>query len=335
MDILSKVHYKNLIRWAKDKPECVVLSADLTSSCEADGFRDTYPDRFLSMGIAEQNMLSFAGGLAREGYIPLVHTFAVFIYRRAYDQIAMSIAYSNLPVKMFGFLPGVTTPGGATHQAIEDVAIMRALPNMTILECGDATDVESVLDVAYSIPGPVYVRMLRGEIPRLFPENEPMQFKKYRTLSQGTDLVLLSSGLCTEEGIRAVKALKGKGLSIEHVHVSTLKPFNHPELLDRIAQSKYGAITFENHTIIGGLGTIIAEQMAENGIAKKLTRIGLQDTFVHGASRGYLMREYRINAMEVIRQVEQKTGQTFGIREEDLAEIYIPSVHSDAKPEAL
>ena len=157
-------------------------------------FRDTYPEKFLSMGIAEQNMLSFAGGLAREGFIPLVHTFAVFIYRRAYDQISMSISYPNLPVKMFGFLPGITTPGGATHQAIEDISIMRSLPNMTILECGDATDVESVLDLAYSIDGPVYIRMLRGEIPRLFANKDKMKLNKSRILSKGKDLVVLTSG---------------------------------------------------------------------------------------------------------------------------------------------
>ena len=144
---MTRVHAKNLVRWAADKPKVLVLSADLTSSTEIDLFRDTYPDRFLSMGIAEQNMLSFAGGLAREGFIPFVHTFAVFIYRRAYDQIAMSVAYPNLPVRMIGFLPGITTPGGATHQAIEDIALMRSLPNMTVLECGDATEVETVLDV--------------------------------------------------------------------------------------------------------------------------------------------------------------------------------------------
>jgi len=120
------------------------LSADLTSSCEADDFRDTYPDRFFSVGMAEQNMMSFAAGLAREGFFPYIHTFAVFICRRPFDQVAMSIAYPNLPVRLIGFLPGITTPGGATHQAVDDVALMRVLPNMTILECGDATDVESV-----------------------------------------------------------------------------------------------------------------------------------------------------------------------------------------------
>lgn len=335
MMILSKVHYHNLIRWAADKPSAVVLSADLTNSCEADGFRDAYPDRFFSMGIAEQNMLSFAGGLAREGYMPLVHTFAVFIYRRAYDQIAMSVAYSNLPVKMFGFLPGVTTPGGATHQAIEDVAIMRSLPNMTVLECGDATDVESVLDVMAAVDGPVYIRMLRGEIPRLFAENEPMVLGKARLLSHGTDFVLLSSGICTEEAIRAVNALAAKGVTIQHYHISTLKPFDHPEILAAIAASRFGAITLENHSTIGGLGTILAEQMAEAGLGKKLCRIGLQDTFVHGASRRYLMNEYHITAMDVVRYVESVTGEQFALCESDLLEIYTPALHSSAKAEGL
>ncbi len=335
MQIQAKIHYHNLIRWAADKPRTVVLSADLTSSCEADGFRDAYPDRFFSMGIAEQNMLSFAGGLAREGYMPLVHTFAVFIYRRAYDQIAMSVAYSNLPVKMFGFLPGVTTPGGATHQAIEDISLMRSLPNMTVLECGDATDVESVLDVMEAVDGPVYIRMLRGEIPRLFAPDEPMQLGRARLLSHGTDFVLLSSGICTEEAVRAVKALAVKGVSVEHYHISTLKPFRHPEILEAISASRYGAITLENHSIIGGLGTILAEEMAEAGLGKKLRRIGLMDTFVHGASRRYLMNEYGIAAMDVVRYAESATGEQFGLRESDLQEIYIPAVHSSAKAEAL
>lgn len=165
---LSRVHARNLVAWAENRPDALVLSADLTSSCEADAFAQAYPDRFLSFGVAEQNMMSFAGGLAREGFTPLVHTFAVFLYRRAYDQLAMSIAYPHLNVKLFGFLPGITTPGGATHQAIEDVAILSALPNMTILECADASDVESALDAADSVDGPVYIRMLRGELPRLF-----------------------------------------------------------------------------------------------------------------------------------------------------------------------
>ncbi|MBU3154554.1 transketolase [Clostridium estertheticum] len=335
MKIQTKVHSKNLVKWAKDKPEVLVLSADLTSSTEIDLFRDTYPERFFSMGIAEQNMMSFAGGLAREGFKPFVHTFAVFIYRRAYDQIAMSIAYPNLPVKMFGFLPGIMTPGGATHQAIEDISVMRSLPNMTILECGDATDVESVLDVADSINGPVYIRILRGEMPRLFPSTQPMQFGKARVISEGTDIVLLTSGICTEEAMRASKALKSKGVSIHHLHISTLKPFSDESVLEAISKSKYGVITMENHSITGGLGTIISEKLAEVGLGKKLTKIGIKDTFVHGASKQYLMKEYGLDAMALISEIEKVIGKNLNIKEEELTDAYIVDVHSKAKAEAL
>lgn len=335
MEILSKLHAKNLVQWAKDKPEVLVLSADLTSSTEIDLFREKYPDRFISFGVAEQNMMSFAGGLAREGFFPFVHTFAVFIYRRAYDQIAMSISYPNLPVRMFGFLPGVTTPGGATHQAIEDISIMRSLPNMTILECGDATDVETVLDAAHSVNGPVYIRMLRGEIPRLFDKSEPMIFGKSRLLSRGNDITILSSGICTEEAMRAVEALKKQGISITHLHISTLKPFDDNAVLEVLSANKYGVITMENHTIIGGLGSIVAEKMAESGISNKLLRIGIKDAYLHGAGREYLMKEYNIDASALIRAVEGLTDFRLNITEDDLKKAHITPMHSDAKAEAL
>jgi len=335
MEILKRVHARHLVEWAKDKPDVLVLSADLTSSTEIDLFRDTYPDRFLSMGMTEQNMLSMAGGLAREGFYPFVHTFAVFIYRRALDQISMSIAYPNLPVRMFGFLPGITTPGGATHQAIDDIAVLRALPNMTVLETGDATEVESVLDVAHAINGPVYVRQLRGEIPRLFPRSEPLRLGQARVLSTGTDLTLFSSGICTEEAMRATKVLKERGVSIQHMHISTLKPFNDPAVLDAAAQARYGVITMENHTIVGGLGTAVAEVMAEAGVGKRLVRIGLKDVYAHGASRHYLMREYGLDALALVRQVEGLLGASFGITEDDLASVRLEAVHSEAKAEAL
>jgi transketolase len=332
-EIVSRVHAKNLVTWAADKPKVLVLSADLTSSTEIDLFRETYPDRFLSMGIAEQNMLSFAAGLAREGFIPFVHTFAVFIYRRAYDQIAMSVSYPNLPVRMIGFLPGITTPGGATHQAIEDIAVMRALPNMTVLECGDAIEVESVLDVMQGINGPVYVRMLRGEIPRLF--DTPMEFGKARVLSEGDEITILTSGIMTEEAMRAIQVLKARGLSVQHMHISTLKPFNDQAVMDAIVKARFGVVTMENHTVIGGLGSIIAENMAEAGTAKKLVRIGLRDTYAHGASKLYLLKKYHMDAMALIAEVESLTGKTFGISEDELSKTHIAAVHSKAKAEAL
>ncbi len=333
MEILKRVHAKNLVSWAEDKPEVLVLSADLTSSCEADGFRDTYPDRFFSMGIAEQNMLSFAGGLAREGFVPYVHTFAVFIYRRALDQIAMSVAYPNVPVKMIGFLPGVTTPGGATHQAIEDTAIMRSLPNMTVLEVGDATEVENVLDVSYKIPGPVYVRMLRGELPRIF--KTPMEFGKARKLSEGKDLVIVSAGICTEEVLRATRVFEKNGLDVAIYHISTLKPFEYPEIIENIKKSKYGVISMENHTVIGGLGSCLAECMAEAGVGKKLYRVGIEDSFLHGASRPYLMKEYGIDVHALLSTAEKAVKKKLKYTEEELGEVFIPALHSDAKAEAL
>jgi transketolase len=151
MKTLTKVYARKLVEWAEDKPQVLVLSADLTENTEIDLFRDSYPDRFLSMGMTEQNIVSFAGGLAREGFIPFFHTFAVFIYRRAFDQISMSVAYPNLKVRLVGFLPGITTPGGVSHQAIDDVAILRVLPNMTIFEPGDANEVAQVLNLTEQI----------------------------------------------------------------------------------------------------------------------------------------------------------------------------------------
>ncbi|MAT45572.1 MAG: transketolase [Anaerolineaceae bacterium] len=335
MEILTKVHAHNLVAWAKDKPQVLALSADLTSSTEIDLFKNVYPERFISFGLAEQNMMSAAGGLAREGFLPFIHTFAVFIYRRAFDQLIDSVAYPNLPVRMVGFLPGITTPGGITHQAIEDVALLRAVPNMTILEVGDVTDIESVLKVSENIPGPIYFRMLRGEVPRLFAKDEPFIFNQARVLCEGTDITLISSGICTEEAIRATAVLKRMGVSIQHMHVSTLKPFTDPQIPAACAKAKIGVITMENHTIVGGVGSAVAEIMAENAIAKPLKRIGLKDTFAHGASRPYLMREYELDALALVKTVEKLLGHELDITETDLKAVRLEAVHSTAKAEAL
>jgi len=335
MEIVKRPHVENFIAWAEDKPEVVVLTADLTNSSEVGKWRDTYPDRFFGMSMAEQNVMGFAAGLAREGYVPFIHTFAVFIYRRPYDQLAMSIAYPNLPVKFIAFLPGITTPGGVTHQAIEDVAIMRATPNMTILETGDATEVESVLDIAYAIDGPVYVRMLRGEVPRLFPKDEPMQLDKVRVLSEGDDVVVVTSGITTEEAMRAARPLADAGIGMKHLHVSTHKPFNDPVILESIEASRYGVVTLENHTIIGGLGSAVAEKMADAGSGKRLLRLGLRDTYAHGASRPHLMKEYGLDAAALVAGVEELTGSSTGITEEDLASSRVEATHSLAKAEGL
>lgn len=334
-EIVTRPHQQNFIDWAKDKPQVLVLSADLTNSCEVGKWRDTYPDRFFSMGMAEQNMLGFAAGLAREGFEPWLHTFSVFLYRRPLDQLQMSIAYPSLKVRLIGFLPGITTPGGVTHQAIEDIAIMRAIPNMTILEVGDATEAMSVLDVAHAIDGPVYVRMLRGEVSRIFPANEPFIFNKARVLSTGSDLTLITSGIMTEEALRAVAPMQERGISIAHLHVSTLKPFSDPAVIAALKSARSGVITMENHTIVGGLGSAVAELMAENAIGVPLRRIGLKDTYAHGASQKYLMSEYGLDAKSLVTIAEALLGKDLKIAESDLAQSRSTSVHSGAKVEAL
>lgn len=320
MKIEVNTHERCMLEFAEKHPETLVLSADLGTSCEVKRFRAEKPDQYLTMGIAEQNMCSWAAGLAREGYRPFLHTFAVFLYRRILDQLEMSVAYPNLPVVFVGFVPGITTPGGVTHQSINDIATLRSVPNMAIFDIGDATEIEGVLDLAYEWNGPVYIRMLRKEVPRLFPADEPMQFNRARVLSEGDDVVILSSSICTEEAMRATAVLKEKGVSVQHMHVSTLKPFTDPTIVEAIKKSKYGVVTIENHLTTGGLGTAVADVMAENGLGKRLIKIGLK-SYPHGASKMYLMKKYGIDAMNLVYAVEDLTGKKLNIAESDLEDV--------------
>ena len=337
IELVTRPHFHNLTRWAAERPEVLVLSADLTSSCEADGFRESHPGRFFSLGMAEQNMMSFAAGLAREGFVPYVHTFAVFVTRRPFDQVAMSIAYPNLPVKLLGFVPGLTTPGGVTHQAIDDVALMRAMPNMTVLECGDATEVEGALDAAHAIAGPVYLRMLRGAVPRLFPAGEPWRPGEPRVLARGDEVLLISSGICTAEANRARPALARMGISTTHLHISTIHPLGGETLEQALASAKRGVVTVENHLTSGGIGTAVAEIMAERGLGVPLVRLGVRDTYAHGASCAYLLREYGLDALAVARAVARLAGQDpAGVAEDDLEPApEIPAAAPAARAEDL
>ncbi len=329
------VHRKALVEWGRKQLESVVLSGDLTASCEADGFRDAYPDRFVSMGLMEQNMMSFAAGLAREGFVPLVHTFGVFMYRRALDQVEMSIAYADLPVRMFGFLPGATTPGGPSHQATNDVAVLRSVPNLAIVDVGDATDIEGLYGLSLEVDGPLYVRMLRGEVPRIFPPGSPLRLNRARVLSRGSDVALLTSGVCTETALRVTDRLGKAGVSVSHLHVTTLKPFSDPEVVETVAAARLGVVTMENHSSIGGLGACVAETMAEEGIGSRLKRISLGDRYLQGASQPYLMRNYGIDAKSLVDAVEDLAGRRLGIGEEEIAAGEIRDFAGEKRLEAL
>lgn len=333
VEMVNRPYEAAFEKHALANPEVLCLSADLTSSCEIDTFRDNHPDQFLSLGMAEQNMMSFAGGLGLAGYRPFIHTFGVFLYRRPYDQLMASVAYPRRKVRLMGFLPGITTPGGMTHQAIEDIAVMRSIPNMTILETGDATEVESICAAADSIDGPVYCRVLRGSVPRLF--DTPIVVGKMRELSLGNDILIVTAGITTEEAMRATSALEKAGVSVRHLHLNTIKPFDAQAMLDHIHSVKGGVITLENHVTEGGIGSLLAEIMADNGVGKRLLRLGLKDTYAHGGSRAYLMRYYGLDALALTQGVERLMGQTFNITEADLADARVDAVHSLAKAEGL
>lgn len=333
VEMVNRPYAKAFEKFAAGKPEILCLSADLTSSCEVDGFRDKYPDQFLSLGMAEQNMMSFAGGLGLAGFRPFIHTFGVFMYRRPYDQLMASVAYPRRKVRLMGFLPGITTPGGMTHQSIEDISVMRSIPNMTILETGDATEVESICEAADSIDGPVWCRVLRGSVPRLF--STPIKVGEMRVLSEGSDVLVVTAGITTEEALRARSALQGAGLSIRHLHLHTIKPFDAKALLDHIGSVKHGVITLENHVTEGGIGSLVAETMADSGAGKRLIRLGLKDTYAHGGSKPYLMRFYGLDALALVRGIEDLMGQDFGISEQDLDAARFDDVHSLVKAEAL
>lgn len=335
MTICSQVYSKEFVQWAQSHPEAVVLSGDLTGSTEISLFKKTYPERFFSLGMAEQNMMSFAGGLAREGFTPFVHTFAVFMYRRALDQVEMSIAYPNQRVRMVGFLPGIMTPGGATHQAINDIGVLRTLPNMSIFEVGDATDIESCFKLSENIDGPLYLRMLRKDVPRLFSKDEPTRFNKARKLRDGTDLLIISSGICTEEAMKACMVLEKYGVKTGHLHVSTLKPFTDSRVVDAIANTDAKVITVENHTTVGGLGSAVAEVISENALSKKLIRLGIEDTYSHGASHRYLMNKHKIDALAIIERTSIELDINIPLEEIDIEHVDLSGAVAEEQLEAL
>jgi transketolase len=210
---------------------------------------------------------------------------------------------------------------------------MRSIPNMTILETGDATEVEGICQAADSIDGPVYCRVLRGSVPRLF--TTPIKIGEMRELAHGTDVLVVTAGITTEEAMRARDVLEARGVSVLHLHINTIKPFNAEALLDHIHAVRYGVITMENHVTEGGLGSLVAEILAEAGAGKRLLRLGLKDTFAHGGSRPYLMRFYGLDAFSLVRGIESVIHQELGISEDDLNVVRQEIVHSKAKAEAL
>lgn len=284
----------------------VVLSGDLTESMNIGRVRREYPDRFWSMGMAEQNMISVAGGLAREGMVPLVHSFGVFLYRRGLDQIAMSVAFPNLPVRLVACCNGYNSKDGPSHQGIDDLAVLRGLPNMTVLDLGDATEVEGFLSASQAVPGPIYVRMLRYDVPRLFDPTEAFGIGRCRQLCTGSDVLLLSSGETTRDAVTAVNLLGNDGVHVTHLHVSTIKPFTDPTVLNALAQPFDDVVTVENHIRTGGLGSAVAEILGEGGTGSRLLRLGLPDAFLRGGPPAALKNAVGLDAESIAAAVRRR-----------------------------
>ncbi len=296
---IPRVYGEALVELARDDPRVVCLVADLSPATETDLFRDTLPDRFHNLGIAEANMMGAAGGMARSGERPFVHTFGVFATRRCYDQVAMQIAYPALPVTIVGFLPGLTTLLGVTHQAIDDIALMRALPGMTVVEPADMDSVRAAVRAAAAHPGPVYLRMRRAEgalAPDFAPR--PLTIGRADVRREGGDAVVFACGMMVGIAITAAERLAARGRSVAVVDMHTIKPLD-AATVQHWARRTGHVVTAENHSIVGGLGSAVAETLMEAGIHARFRRIGVRDTFAEGGSTPYLFRKYGLDAAAI------------------------------------
>jgi transketolase len=295
-----KPYGRALLDLARRRPEVVCLSGDLTRQCEVDQFCDERPDRFIHAGMAEANMMGVAAALSRTGYIPFVHTFGVFATRRPLDQVINAIGYPRLPVRIMGFMPGVSSPGGPSHQAIDDVALMRAIPGMTVIDVADAVEVRQVAAAIVDLPGPVYVRLKRGEIPLIYDDDHVLSLDRADVLSRGADVAIFASGMMLAPSLAAARELEQHGVAVSVVNVPVIKPLDAATVLEVSAAARV-VLTAENHLVTGGLGSAVAEVLAESGIGRPLSRIGLRDTFAEGARSGpYLFARYGLSGQAIV-----------------------------------
>src|SRR5579862_1458732 len=298
-----------LLEVARSRPDVVAVGADLTKQTETDFVRDQLPDQFVNVGMAEQNMIGVAAGMARAGSCVFVHTFGVFATRRPYEQIAMQIAYPELDVKIVGFMPGLSSPGGPSHQAIDDVALMRALPNMSVLEAADATEVGQAVRWLAERRGPCYLRVKRGEVPVLFGPAHRLDPPNAQWLRRGAEVAILASGMLVGIALEASVVLESAGLSVSVLNVASIKPIDRAAVLEA-ASSAQTVISAENHSVVGGLGSAVAEVLAEAGSATPLRRVGVQDVFAQASSAAWLFRRHGLDVDAMIAAAWEAAGRT-------------------------
>lgn len=301
---------KALLALGAENSNVVVLDADLSKSTKTADFAKKYPERFFNMGIAESNLLGTAAGLATTGKIPFASTFAIFAVGRAFEQIRNSIAYPKLNVKIAATHSGISVgEDGGSHQAVEDVGIMRAVPNMTVLVPADGEETRQVILAAAEYKGPVYIRMGRLALPVLFGEDYHFEIGKANVLKDGTDVALMANGMMVSMALEAADQLAAEGISVSVVNVASVKPLDE-ETIVRVAKQTKAVVTAEEHNIIGGLGSAVAEVLSERQ-PTPMVRVGLKDRFGESGRPQELLEKFgltRENLVKAVHEVLAKKG---------------------------
>lgn len=293
-----------LVELGKKYDNLVVLDADLAGATKTIGFKSTYPERFFDMGIAEQDMMGTAAGLAIGGKVPFASTFAVFATGRAYDQVRNSIAYPNLNVKIAATHAGVTVgEDGATHQALEDISLMRSMPNMMVLSPSDDVQAHFLIEEAIRHDGPVYIRLSRPATEEIYDLNSKFEFGKGVQHGEGTDAAIFATGVTVSEAIKAQKELEKENINVRVIDIHTIKPIDK-DIIVKAAKETKKIITVEDHSVIGGLGTAVSEVLCEE-YPTKVIKLGIQDEFGKSGKWNELMDYYKITAKYIIEEVKK------------------------------
>ncbi len=293
-----------LVSLGKKRNDVVVLDADLSGSTKTSKFAKAFPDRFFNIGIAEQDMMGTAAGLAIGGKLPFVSTFAVFATGRAWEQVRQSICYPNLSVKIVASHAGVTVgEDGGSHQSVEDIAVMRVIPHMTVIVPADGPETMQAIEAAAEHKGPCYVRVGRNKVPTLFGEDYTFKIGKAHVFHEGKDAAIIATGIMVAEALKARDLLKAEGIDAGVINMSTIKPLDAGAVI--AAARRCGAVvTAEEHSIIGGLGGAVAEVLAESAPVP-LVRIGVKDTFGTSGDQEGLLKHYGLSANDIAKAVKE------------------------------
>ncbi len=303
--IATRESYGNALASLGEKYDIVVLDADLSKSTKTDTFKKAFPERFINMGIAEQNMMSTAAGLASCGKVVFASSFAMFAAGRAFEQIRNSICYPNLNVKIGATHAGISVgEDGATHQCLEDIGIMRTIPNMVVINPADDVEARAAVEAAIKHDGPVYLRFGRLAVPVLYDEADyEFEIGKGVLLKEGTDVTIVATGLMVEMALNASEALKAEGINARVINIHTIKPIDR-EILVKAAKETGAIVTCEEHNIIGGLGSAVAEVVCEE-CPVPMERVGVKDVFGKSGVPADLFRDYGLTAEDIVKAVKK------------------------------